>query len=354
MTSRSESTPFAPDPEATPDPSARARSGVVFNLQRFGVEDGPGIRTTVFLKGCPLRCSWCHNPEGIAPAPVLMLRASRCLACGACAAVCPGGLAGPLAGPPPARPGAPAGAARPGAGARRPRPGAVCLRCGACAEACPAGAREVVGRVLTVEEVLARVERDRPFYEATGGGVTFSGGEPAAGGNAPFLLACLEACGELGLHRAVDTCGHVAPAVLAEVARHCELLLYDLKLADPARHRLATGADPALIRANLRALSAAGHAIAVRVPLVPGLNDDDGNLAATGRLVASLAGSHPVHLLPYHALGRDKARRLAAPDGAPPDPGEPDGPRPAAIPDLERAAAILRRHGLEVRIGGSG
>jgi pyruvate formate lyase activating enzyme len=300
-------------------------TGVVLDVQRFSIHDGPGIRTTVFLKGCPLNCAWCHNPESRDPRPELALRVERCLACGACTAFCGRELAGPL---------------RDGE-----HPGFLCERCGRCAAACPADARELAGTATTVDALLARLERDRPFYDASGGGVTFGGGEPLAAVNAPFVLEALVAAGERGLHRAVDTCGHVDPDVLRTAADRCELVLFDLKLADPERHRAETGVDNALVLRNLHELSAQGVELRLRVPLIPGRTDDTANLDGLADIVNGLPNRHVVHLLPYHALGRDKAGRFGLADRL----GDVTPPTAAAV---EAAAERLRARGLDVRLGG--
>ena len=300
--------------------------GVVLNVQRFSVHDGPGIRTTVFMKGCPLHCAWCHNPESRDPRPELALRPGRCLACGACAPACAAGLTGPL-------------------DEAGDRPGAACARCGACATACPTGARELAGRPTSVTELLDELERDRPFYAESGGGVTFGGGEPLAAVNAPFVLEALAGAGERGLHRAVDTCGHVAPAALELAARRCELVLFDLKLADPARHRVETGVRNDVILQNLRALSAGDVELRLRIPLIPGRTDDDANLDALGALIADLPRRHAVHVLPYHRLGREKLGRFGLADRL----GDVAPPTDA---QTRAAVARLRAHGLDVRLGG--
>jgi pyruvate formate lyase activating enzyme len=278
-------------------------TGVVFNIQRFAVHDGPGIRTTVFLKGCPLSCTWCHNPESRPFGPVLSIIPERCVVCDACIEVCPPGLARP--------PGA--DSAVYGTDPKH------CLRCGACAEACPSGARTLVGRPYTVDSLMLNLDKDRIFYDESGGGVTFSGGEPVTPGrNAEFLLAALEACRAQGYHRAVDTAGY-APSWV--------------------------GVGNRLILENLTALAETDSEIWIRVPLIPGVNDDMRNLEATADFVASLAKPCPIHLLPYHRIGGDKYRRL----------GE-DYPMGEALPPTREhtgeIAAELRSFGLEVKIGG--
>lgn len=262
--------------------------GYVFNTQRFSVHDGPGIRTTVFLKGCPLSCVWCHNPEGIAPGPELAFSPKRCIECGECVLVCPQGL---------------------------PVPGEAsalgkldsCLVCGACAETCPSQARQIAGVEMSVSEVIAEVVKDRVFFEESGGGVTFSGGEPLW--QPEFLRQLLEACQEKGIHTAVDTCGLVSWNDLESVAAVTDLFLYDIKHTDEKTHQRFTGVSNVQILANLRRLGAVHRRIWVRVPVIPGVNDSSENLRAIGQLAAGIEGVEKVCLLPYHPLGEDKLRR---------------------------------------------
>jgi len=198
---------------------------------------------------------------------------------------------------------------------------------------------------MDVGRLLAEIERDRSYHEESGGGVTFSGGEPIALGNAPFLLECLNECGKRGLHRAVDTCGHVATDTLMAVADQTDLILYDLKIMDDARHRLVVGVGNDRILENLRALARRGHDVWIRVPLIPGLTDDEENLNAVATFAKGLARPCPIHLLPYHAIGGDKYGRL-----------DLDYPLAALVPAdpelLEKQAASVRAFGLEVHIGG--
>lgn len=303
-------------------------TAAVFNIQRFSVHDGPGIRTTVFLKGCPLNCPWCHNPESRDDRPEIVIKADRCLGCELCAPACPQGIAGPL-----------------DPVASFCRLGAACLRCGACAEACPSGARDLLGIDMGVDGLLAEVERDRPYYEESGGGVTFSGGEPIANGNAPFLLECLAECGKRGLHRVVDTCGHVTTDTLLAAAERSELLLYDLKIMDNERHRLVLGVGNERIHHNLKTLAENGHDVWIRMPLIPGLTDDEDNLNAVAEFAAGLARPCPVHLLPYHAIGGDKYGRLGL--------DHPLAGLAEADPaHVDEQADLMRAYGLEVHIGG--
>lgn len=298
-------------------------SGTIFNVQRASFHDGPGVRTTVFLKGCPLRCPWCHNPEGISTHPQVTISQSRCLSCGSCTAACPR-PEGPL----------PAGATLGQDG---------CTVCGACFTACPTAARERVGDSWTVPGLLEAIRRDAPVFAASGGGVTFSGGEPLA--QADFLLACLDACRAAGLHTAVDTCGVAPRRVVVEVARRADLLLWDIKHLDPERHAAATGADLAVVLDNLAAAAEAGAPIWLRVPLMAGYNDDGATVAAVGELARSLGVVRRICLLPYHPTGTGKAVRLggaaAPPRFAPPPPER-----------LQSLAAELAATGIEITVGG--
>lgn len=267
------------------------RHGLVFNLQRFSLHDGPGIRTTVFLKGCALSCSWCHNPESQATSPEVMVLEERCIRCGACVAACPAESPVPAPG-----------------GGRQAEEISGCLVCGACVEACPTGARRIAGYRVELEELVEEILSDRVFFEQSGGGVTFSGGEPLH--QAAFLLQALEACRREGLHTAVDTCGLASGEELVSVAALTDLFLYDVKFVDDRRHREHTGVGNERILANLRMLVDQGRRIWLRVPVIPGVNDDRDNLDGVAELAASLPGVERVCLLPYHRTGESKLARL--------------------------------------------
>jgi len=297
--------------------------GFVFDIQRFSIHDGPGIRTTVFLKGCPLRCPWCHNPEGQESFPELLLAPALCIRCGTCVEACPNQAAA--------------------AAAEAPTNGANCTRCGACVEACASGARRMAGTALTVADVLAAVEKDRVFYVESGGGVTFSGGEPLM--QAAFLHACLQGARERGHHTVVDTCGHAPTAELLHVAGAADLFLFDVKLMDDARHRGLLGVSNRLILDNARALGRRRAPMWLRVPLLPGVNDDQKNLEATAGFARSLGSVVQVNLLPYHRTGSEKYRRLGRPDGMESRP-EPTPERVAEV------VAFLSKQGLNVKVGG--
>jgi pyruvate formate lyase activating enzyme len=290
--------------------------GRVFDVQRFSLHDGPGIRTTVFLKGCPARCVWCHNPESQSFDPEVLVVETRCVSCGTCRTVCPHGA------PPPG--------------------GSACTACGACVEACPAAARRLAGSETTVEAVMEVVVRDRVFYEESGGGVTVSGGEPLA--QPDFLRALLEACRGAGIRTALDTCGFAPRERLLGVAALVDLFLFDIKLVDEARHLLLTGLPLVPILENLRALSEVHGNVWIRVPVVPGHTDAEADLAATASLVAALPGVRRVSLLPYHGTGAAKARRLGRDYLL-------ESVQPPSPESLERLAALFHRHGLTVRIG---
>ena len=297
-------------------------SGIVFNIQRFSTHDGPGIRTTVFFKGCPLSCWWCHNPESKQAQAAVLYERDKCLGCGLCAKACPQGSISFSAG--------------------TPVLSNHCTLCGRCCKRCPAEALELVGKELTIVEVLAEIEKDRVFYDESSGGVTFSGGEPLL--QPEFLDKLLRSCRERGIHTAVDTSGHSPWQVISKIGEATDLFLYDIKHMDSIKHEVLTGVPNDLILENLRRLSRTHYSIIIRVPIIPGLNDDSENLLMTGRLAVDL-GISQVHLLPYHSIGRDKYTRI----------GEVyrltdlKAPSPEC---MERLAEGLRSLGLRVNIGG--
>ncbi|MGA2555530.1 MAG: glycyl-radical enzyme activating protein, partial [Verrucomicrobiota bacterium] len=267
-------------------------SGLVFNVQKYSLHDGPGIRTTVFLKGCPLCCAWCHNPESRSASPELVLSENRCTACGECRRACPFGETAPGGGP-------------------MATDAAECTLCGQCAEACPTGARQIIGERRTIADIMEVVGQDRVFYEESGGGVTFSGGEPLS--QPAFLKAMLAACRREGLRTAVDTCGFACTEVLLDIAGLSDLVLFDLKLMDDARHRQYTGVSNTPILANLRALARVHRNLWLRVPVIPGINDREEDMRAAAEFAAQLPGVQQVNLLAYHKFGLFKSRRLSQP-----------------------------------------
>lgn len=287
-------------------------AGRIFNLQRFALQDGPGLRTTVFLKGCPLACAWCHNPESRSERAQVVRIASRCMACGLC----------------------PEEELRAGrADSRRPED----------VQACPTGALQALGRLVEAEALAAELLRDRIFFDESGGGVTFSGGEPLQ--QAAFVAEAMARLHAEGVHTALDTCGYGSWAELETTAGEADLVLYDLKLMDEDRHLAATGVTNGPILENLRALARVHDAIRVRVPIIPGVNDDEENLTATADFLATLSRIQQVDLLPYHGTGEAKFARLGMTSplqGTPP----PDRTR------MEACAAPFLRRALPTTFGG--
>lgn len=272
--------------------------GLVFDIQHFAIHDGPGIRTTVFLKGCPLHCLWCHNPEGQERVPELFFSPEKCILCGFCAQACPKGLhqVGE-------------------AGHTFDRAGCtVCEECanGACAAGCYTRALEVSGQWMAVEQVLDAVLADRDFYSPSGGGMTLSGGEPVL--QFDFTRDLLLAARQAGLHTCLETSGCGAPAQFRELAPLVDLFLFDVKETDPERHRRFTGAPNREILANLRLLVDSGAAVILRCPVIPGMNDRAEHFAAVGRLAEELGRVVEVQLMPYHPLGKSKRDRLGKSD----------------------------------------
>jgi pyruvate formate lyase activating enzyme len=267
-------------------------TGIVFDIKRYSIHDGPGIRTTVFLKGCPLRCFWCHNPESQSPEPQFLYRPERCILCEGCADACPSGAVSRD-------------------GERMVRDPLQCTLCGTCVEACPADARELVGRSLSIGEVMEEIERDRLYFDESGGGVTFSGGEPLL--QPDFLTGLLQSCRERGVRTAVDTAGHVRADIIARIAMLADLVLLDLKHLDPERHREATGVSNTLIMSNLRRVVQSGARVVVRIPMVAGFNDGEENISETITFLRTLDPVPEVNLLPFHRAARDKHRRFGMP-----------------------------------------
>ncbi len=268
-------------------------TGKIFNIQRFSVHDGPGIRTTVFFKGCPLHCQWCHNPEGMTLNPVLFFDSNLCLACGRCIPVCS------------------SGARNMDEQGRMVFTREKCIVCGRCARECPPKALELAGEIKSAEEILAVLLRDRAFYENSGGGVTLSGGDPLL--QPDFTLALLKLCKENHLATAIETCAQAAWEIILKVAPYVDLWLCDLKHMDGEKHRQFTGVDNERILENLRKIAGEKWPMIVRIPVIPGFNDTPAEIRAIGEFLKTLNPVPPVELLPFHHLGESKYRRLGLP-----------------------------------------
>ena len=293
--------------------------GQIFNIQRFSVHDGPGARTTVFFKGCNLRCLWCHNPESLSQKPDLEFNPQKCIGCGSCFRVCPEG----------AHVSAPDGSHR----IDRDR----CVRCLRCADLCYAGALKAVGETVDADYVMKQILSDKDYYDRSGGGATFSGGECML--QLDFLEALLRACREAGVSTAVDTAGNLPFESFQRILPYTDLFLYDVKAADPVRHKELTGVSNERILSNLRRLSERKARIIVRIPFIPARNGDQ-----IGGIADILKDIRPelVELLPFHRLGASKYAALDLPDPC----------RDETVPDKEsvdRALQILRSAGLNAR-----
>jgi pyruvate formate lyase activating enzyme len=299
-------------------------TGTIFDIKRYAIHDGPGIRTTVFMKGCPLRCWWCHNPEGLVDSAQRFYNPDRCIGCDACVDRCPGRALTQTA-----------------TGIRCDAN--LCRQCFTCCQVCPSEATRKIGRVVTVTELLEILDQDRLFYDQSGGGVTFSGGEPLS--QAAFLLKVLTACGRTGIHRAVDTSGYADPEQLLAVAEQTDLFLFDLKLMDSEKHRKYTGLPNDKILENLRLLAASGANITIRIPVIPGINTDEENLNKTARFIAAQPGLQRVELLSYHRTAVKKYRQLGM-DFIPADICTP------TESDINNLTATLEALGMQVSSGG--
>lgn len=297
---------------------------LIFDIKKYAVHDGPGIRTTVFFKGCPLACRWCHNPEALLPRRELVLFEEKCLACGECFRVCPQ-----------------AAHEKRSDGTRvyhRDR----CVLCGACTEVCYAEALVMEGREVTVEALMVELRKDLPFYQNSKGGVTLSGGEPLL--QHEFALALLQQCKAESLHTAVDTSGQAPWSVFEALLPYIDLVLYDLKQIDSHRHRAHTGSHNGRILENLKRLGESGTPIEIRMPIVPTINDDPQQIEETARFLAGIGGITRVAVLPYHQLGASKYARL----GRQYQLAGVEPPEPAR---MEGLAGILRAQGLNVHVG---
>ena len=245
----------------------------IFDIERNSYVDGPGIRTTVFYKGCNLRCAWCHNPESQSPKPQMMFFKNKCTGCGKCKEKCPNHLES-------------------------------CELCGKCTLYCPHDAREICGKEYTVDEVVREILKDKAFYEASGGGVTFSGGECML--QIDFLEDLLKECQKNGIHTAVDTAGYVPFEQFEQILPYTELILYDIKCFDSEKHKQYTGVGNELILENLKRLLATDKSVWIRIPIIPTVNDTEEEIRSIRSFLLSCGTPEKVELLPYHAMGEHK------------------------------------------------
>lgn len=263
--------------------------GNVFNIQRFCIHDGPGIRTVVFLKGCVLNCAWCHNPESQNFDREMICRTSKCLHCGKCALVCPNGCHSISEG-------------------KHRIDFTTCALCEKCMEICPVTALETVGKWYTVEEVVVEVLKDKIFYDNSEGGVTLSGGEPFS--QPTFTFEVLKLCKESGIHTAVETCGHTSKENIIKSSEVCDMYLYDYKLTDPKLHKQYIGVDNVRILQNLKLLNQLKKRIILRCPIIPGVNDTEDHFEGIVTLANTHESIETVEIEPYHKLGEGKNEGL--------------------------------------------
>jgi len=296
--------------------------GIVFNIQRYSIDDGPGVRTTVFLKGCPLTCLWCSNPESQNPMPEIIYRYTSCKKCGTCVKVCPEHAI-----------------TLDEDGVHIDRK--ACTKCGKCVEACLHQALQMSGKKMTVDEVLNIVKRDMDYYEASGGGVTASGGEILV--QADFVAELFRRCQELNIHTCADTSGYGSQEAMEKILEYSNLVYFDLKHMDPEEHKKLCGQSNELILRNLALVVAKGVPVVIRVPLIPGYNNSEENLRALAKTVVDITKDAPVNLLPYHRYGANKYRMLDLKY-------QLEGVKEPTKEELEKAKSIIESYGLKCQI----
>ena len=298
---------------------------LIFDIKRYAINDGPGIRLVVFFKGCNLRCAWCHNPESISAKAEKMYTPAKCIKCGTCVEACPENAI------------------------TLTSEGIItdadlCRMCGKCADVCPSKAIVMSGKVMSVAEIMDAIEKERVFFDQSGGGVTFSGGEPLL--HTKLLIELLDECGKKGIHRAVDTAGNVSTETLLEVAGRTDLFLYDLKMMDTELHHEWTTAGNRKILHNLKILAGTGANIIIRIPLVGGINDTVENIQLTAKFISELDGEpKEVHLLPYHAIAQHKYLKLGRA-------GDFERLMEPGSETIANAISIFGKYGIRAEVGG--
>lgn len=297
--------------------------GLVFNIQRFSVNDGPGVRTIVFLNGCPLRCKWCCNPESQELKPVIMFKAQNCVGCGNCEVVCPTGAS------------------------NLKLPGKIdhskCIACGKCVEVCYHKALEISGKEMTVEDLMRELYQDRVVYRRSGGGITVSGGEALM--QHEFLLELLKTCKSLGWHTAIETTGFASKEVIGKVLPYLDLVMMDIKHLDPKVHKQFTGVSNEMILENAMYIAKNAKEMIVRVPVIPGFNADPVSIACIAKFATCLENVKELHLLPYHDLGSNKYAMMGKDYSL-------AGTKKPGEELMEELKAIVEDEGLICKIGG--
>lgn len=298
---------------------------LIFDIKRYAINDGPGIRIVIFFKGCNLHCAWCHNPESIKAETEKLYSVAKCIRCSSCIDVCP-------------------------ANALSLQSSGIvtdtdlCTLCGKCADVCPTKAMEMSGHEMSLTEIMTEIEKEKVFFDQSGGGVTFSGGEPLL--HSQLLFELLDECGKKNIHRAVDTAGNVSSKIILEAATRTDLFLYDLKMMDSKLHRKWTHAGNSILLKNLELLADTGVPIILRIPLIANINDTKQNIENTAAFISKLGGEpKEVHLLPYHSIAQHKYAKL----------GRADEFGKLQEPDkntLQNALQIFASYGITASIGG--